>query len=94
MRLSARDGRTIWATQLPEFKDEKDREHVIYYSGPVLVSGRVLVTDSAGNLRSFDALSGTEGTGARVDGGSLTGPVVANGTVYVLSDKGTLYAFR
>ena len=25
---------------------------------------------------------------------SLTGPVVANGTVYVLSDSGTLYAFR
>ena len=94
MRISARDGRTMWSVQLPEYKDEEDREDVIYYSGPVLVSGRLLVTDSLGNLRSFDALSGIEGTGARIDGGSLTGPVVANGTVYVLSDKGTLQAFR
>ena len=94
MRLSARDGRTLWSVQLREFKDEKDREDAIAYSGPVLVSGRLLVTDSLGNLHSFDALTGAEGGGAKIDGGSLTGPVVANGTVYVLSDKGTLYAFR
>jgi hypothetical protein len=32
--------------------------------------------------------------GASIRGGSVTGPVVATGTVYVLSGNGTLHAFR
>jgi outer membrane protein assembly factor BamB len=94
MRISARDGRTLWASQMPAYKDQADLENPISYSGPVLVDGRLLLTDSLGNLLSFDALTGAAGPGARIDGGSVTGPVVANGTVYVLSDNGTLYAFR
>ena len=98
MRVSARDGRTLWANQMPAYEDPEDLEDPISYSGPVLVSGRLLLTDSLGNLLSFDAQSGAaqagERAGARIDGGSLTGPVVANGTVYVLSDNGTLHAFR
>ncbi len=94
MRVSARDGRTLWASQMPAYEDPEDREDPISYSGPVLVGGRLLLTDSLGNLLSFDAASGAAQTGARVEGGSLTGPVVANGTVFVLSDNGTLYAFR
>jgi outer membrane protein assembly factor BamB len=94
MRVSARDGRTLWVNQMPAYRDPEDREDPISYSGPVLVSGKLILTDSLGNLLSFDATNGAEGTGAQIDGGSLTGPVVANGIVYVLSDNGTLYAFR
>jgi outer membrane protein assembly factor BamB len=94
MRVSARDGSTVWTTEMQPFEDMKDLEKPISYSGPVLVSGRLLLTDSLGNLMAFDAETGSAQPGARIDGGSLTGPVVANGTVYVLSDRGTLYAFR
>jgi outer membrane protein assembly factor BamB len=94
MRVSARDGRTLWFSQMPSYEDPEDFEDPISYSGPVLVGGRLLLTDSLGNLLSFDAASGAAQAGARVEGGSLTGPVVADGTVYVLSDNGTLYAFR
>jgi outer membrane protein assembly factor BamB len=94
MRVSARNGDTLWANQMPAYGDPEDREDPISYSGPVLVSGKLLLTDSLGNLLSFDAQTGVAQPGARIDGGSLTGPVVANGTVYVLSDNGTLYAFR
>ena len=94
MRLSVRDGRTLWFIQMPAYEDPEDFDDPISYSGPVLVGGRLLLTDNLGNLLSFDAVSGAAQAGARVDGGSLTGPVVANGTVYVLSDTGTLHAFR
>jgi outer membrane protein assembly factor BamB len=79
---------------MPAYGDPEDREDPISYSGPVLVNGRLLLTDSEGNLLSFDAQTGAEQPGEDVGSGSLTGPVVANGTVYVLSDNGTLYAFR
>jgi outer membrane protein assembly factor BamB len=94
MRLSARDGRTLWANQMPAYEDQEDLENPISYSGPVLVDGRLHLTDSVGNLLSFDALTGAAQEGADIGDGSMTGPVVANGTVYVLSDDGTLYAFR
>ncbi|MCH8169344.1 MAG: PQQ-binding-like beta-propeller repeat protein, partial [Proteobacteria bacterium] len=94
MRLSVRDGRTLWFSQLPAYEKPKKFKHPISYSGPVLVGGRLLLTDSVGNLLSFDAVSGAAQTGARIDGGSMTGPVVAGGVVYVLSDNGKLHAFR
>jgi len=94
MRISARDGSTLWASQLPAYDDPEDREGPIAYSGPVLVAGRLLLTDSEGNLLSYDAETGVGQQIGRISGGSLTGPVVANGMVYVLSEDGRLYAFR
>lgn len=94
MRLSARDGSTLWAAELPAFRNPDKRKDAIAYSGPVLAGGRVLITDSRGNLRAFDGQTGAEASGAELDGGSLTGPVVAGGTLYVLTDRGTLMAFR
>jgi outer membrane protein assembly factor BamB len=94
MRLSARDGTTLWEAQLPAFRNEKKRKNAIAYSGPVLVNGQLLFTDSRGNMLSYDAQSGVGRTVGSISGGSVTGPVVAGGTVYILSDEGTLHAFR
>ena len=94
IRLSLEDGQTIWQTELPAFGDPDDRENPIAYSGPVLVGGQVLVTDSTGRMLGFDPRTGQPGPVTRLSAGSTTGPVVANGTIYVLSADGTLQAFR
>lgn len=94
MHVSARDGRTLWAKQLAAYEDPDDREGAISYSTPVLVNGRLILTDSEGSLFSYDANTGVGESVASISGGSVTGPVVANGTVYVLSDDGALIAFR
>lgn len=94
MRLSLRDGSTLWATQLPAFRDPDDRKGAIAYSAPVLAGGRVLITDGRGNLIAFDGQTGEEVARTSVGAGSITGPIVAGGTVYVLSKDATLYAFR
>jgi outer membrane protein assembly factor BamB len=94
MRLSLRDGSTLWSTELPAYRDPDDRKGAIAYSGPVLVGGRVLITDGRGNLIAFDGETGEEVARTRIGPGSITGPAVANGTVYVLGRDATLYAFR
>lgn len=95
LRLDARDGRTLWEVALPVFEDPEDREDPIVYSGPIVVSGRILLTDNLGNLLSYDAITGEGGeTGVRLSSGSVTGPVIAGDTVYVLADDGVLHAFR
>lgn len=94
LRLSLANGQTIWRTQLPAFEDEEDREDPIAYSGPVLAGGRLLVTDSLGNLMAFDPSNGESGSTIELSDGSTTGVAVAADTVYVLSGDGTLQAFR
>lgn len=93
-RLALQTGETIWSTELPAFEDPEDREDPIAYSGPVLAGGRVLVTDSTGNLLGFDPGTGERLGAVELSDGATTGAVVANGTIYVLSDDAVLQAFR
>ncbi|MBK0397820.1 PQQ-binding-like beta-propeller repeat protein [Limibaculum sp. M0105] len=94
MRISARDGTTIWETELQAFDDPEDREDPISYSGPVLVEGRLLITSSEGELIAFDGVGGEELSRIDLAGGSITGPVVSGDTIFVLTDRGTVQALR
>ncbi|MEM8697706.1 MAG: PQQ-binding-like beta-propeller repeat protein, partial [Pseudomonadota bacterium] len=94
IRLDLRGGVILWRTQLPEWEDEEDEEDPITYSGPILVGGQALVTDSLGNLWSFDGETGEGEVIAEIPGGSRTGAISAGGTVYVLGDDGDLIALR
>ena len=93
-RLALQTGETIWSTELPPFEDPEDREDPIAYSGPVLAGGRILLTDSTGNLLAFDPTTGERLGAVALADGATTGAVVAGGTIYVLSDDATLQAFR
>ncbi|MEM7236585.1 MAG: PQQ-binding-like beta-propeller repeat protein [Pseudomonadota bacterium] len=93
-RVNLRDGSTLWKTPLPAFEDEEDAEDPITYSGPIVVSGKVLLTDSLENLWSFDAQSGEGGVILEMPDGSRTGPIVAGGTIFILTDEADLLALR
>lgn len=94
MRLDRATGQPLWQRQLPQFEDEEDREDPIGYSGPVLVSGRLIFGDSLGQVWSVNAETGEGEPVAETDGGATTGPIVAGSTVYILSDEAVLHAFR
>ncbi len=93
-RLSSQDGATIWATQLAEYRDPEDREDAIRYGGPVLAGGRILLTSSEGLLLSFDPLTGQQVHSVAVSGATGLGPVVANGTIYIMTTGGEVVALR
>jgi len=93
-RLSINGGQTIWRVDLPAYEDPEDREDPIAYSGPVLAGGQLLVTDSLGNLLSFDPATGDRTGGTDLAAGATAGVAVASGMVYVLSEDGTLHAYR
>ncbi len=93
-RLSAQDGSTLWSTSLPQYDDPEDLEGVIRYGGPVLAGGRLLVTSAEGRLLSFNPETGEEIGRIEISGLTGIGPVVAGGTVYVLTNGGSLIALR
>lgn len=93
-RLSAQSGETIWATELAEYRDADDQVDAIRYGGPVLVNNQLLLTSSEGELLIFDPQTGAEKSSVSVGGLTGLGPVVANGTIYLMTSAGEVVALR
>ena len=96
LRLDANDGSRIWGTPLPNFVKIKPlrQSEVFLHHGPILAGGRILVASTDGVLRSFDPVSGDLTGSVEISGGASTAPVVAGQTLYVVSRKGQLLAYR
>lgn len=94
VRMTIQGGQTIWRQPLPAFEDEEDREDPIAYSGPVLISGQLWITSSRGEMLAFDAANGEARGVIDIAAGTTTGVAMAGRTMYVLSEGGTLEAFR
>jgi outer membrane protein assembly factor BamB len=96
VRLSASDGKRVWGTSLPNFVKKRPRRQsgVVAHHGPIVAGGRVIVASNDGIIRSFDPTDGTLIGTIEIAGGATTAPVVAGATLYVVSTKGQLHAFR
>lgn len=92
--MSRRDGRVRWVHRLPPFEDMEDKQDPIQYTGPVLVGDRLLVGSSDGFVYSISPYTGELLGHIEVGDAVYVSPVVADGTVYILDNDGTLYAYR
>jgi outer membrane protein assembly factor BamB len=93
--ISTSDGLIAWATQLPEWNNPAKQKSAISWFGPVLLSNRLVVSGT-----SKDALSVSPYTGRILSRQKLSAaaaplePVVADGTLLIVSDDGRLLALR
>ena len=92
--LSRAEGRVRWVTQLPQFRKMKSRRGDIRWFGPVLASDRLWVTASNGRLAWVDPQTGALGGEIVLGEDIYLPPVIADGTIFVLTDKGRLTALR
>lgn len=96
LRISAKDGRRIWGTPLPFFTKDKPRRQaeIFAHHGPIIAGGRLIVASNDGLIRFFDPTNGRELGQISMPGGATTNPVVAGGTLYLVTSKGELLAYR
>ncbi|CUJ89582.1 Outer membrane protein assembly factor BamB precursor [Ruegeria denitrificans] len=96
VRLNRADGSVIWARDLPGFIKDKPgrRGPIVAHYGPILAGGRIVIASNDGYLRFFNPVDGTLVSSVEVPGGATTAPVVAGQTLYAVSSKGELHAFR
>lgn len=92
--LSREQGRVRWMTNLPAFEDPDDREGRINYAGPILAGGRIILASSDGRVLSLNPGDGALTETVTIDEPVNVAPVVADGTLYVLGDDGSLIALR
>ncbi len=96
LRLDRETGQKIWGERLPYFVNRKikRREAVYAHYGPVLAGGRLLVASNDGLMRSYDPATGALIGTTEVRSGAASNPAIVNGTLYIITDKGQLAAFR
>ena len=92
--LSKLDGTVIWIQQLDSFKNEKKRKSRIAWSGPILAGDRLMVMSSTGKAVLLNPYNGSIINDFKVGGNVFVSPVIANETIYVLTDEAKLIALR
>lgn len=92
--LSRRNGRVRWVTQLQRYEDEEDREGPIHWSGPVLVTDRLVLAGSHGEAVTVSPYTGEILGRIELPDRVMMAPIVANGTLYFLTDGADLIAYR
>jgi outer membrane protein assembly factor BamB len=92
--LSSRDGRIRWVQPLPRYEDPEDKDELIFWVGPLLASDRLILGSSNGKLLSMSPYDGSIIGLLDVGEPIAVPPVIANGTLYVLTEDGDLIAYR
>jgi outer membrane protein assembly factor BamB len=87
-------GKIRWLSQLPRYRKEKKKTGTIIWRGPVLASGRLIITNNDGEIWSVAAADGAATEILKVKSSISMPPIVANNSLYVLDDSGTISAFR
>ncbi|GMN02738.1 PQQ-binding-like beta-propeller repeat protein [Erythrobacter sp. MTPC3] len=94
LAIARSTGRVRWITQLQAFRDEKDREGPIFWTGPVLAGSHLWVASSRGEIWRVSTGEGSSQLFADIDQPVSLPPIVAGEHLYVLDDSGTIHAYR
>lgn len=89
--LGRETGAIRWITDLPRFEDDEP----LRFTGPVLAGGRLLVAGTEGRVIEVNPADGKIlGQWNSSEGTISLPPIIAGGTLYMLSDDGVLSAYR
>jgi len=88
------NGKIRWINQLPRWERMKAKAGLITYVGPVLAGERLIVAGSNGALINVSPTDGSFQSQVDLKDGVSFQPVVANNTLYILTDSGRLVAYR
>ena len=92
--ISRSNGHIRWLSQLPRWRDQKDKKGRIAWSGPVLASDRLVLVSSQGQIAYVSPFDGAIQSTTPTGESTSLPPVVANNSLYILHDNGQLSAFR
>lgn len=94
LAIARSSGRVKWMTQLPRWRDVKDKKGPIHWVGPVLAGGRLILANSEGELTNVSPEDGSIQSTVKTKMSVSLSPVVAGNTLYILHDNGQLTAWK
>lgn len=92
--LDISNGNVLWLSELEKFENPSKRDGLISWTGPIMANDRLILGGSGGRVLVIDPLNGKELR--RWDAGAdiSIAPIVAGGTLYIITDDGKLTAYR
>jgi len=93
--LSRQDGRIRWVTQLP-LTDAANGANgkTLTWRGPVLAGEQLIVTNSGDEVVTLSPYNGERQGSFSLPEPAAATPVIADGTIYILTEEAELLAFR
>lgn len=91
--LARNTGKVRWVRELDRWTDPEDKEGPITWTGPVLAGDTLVLASSTGKGVLISPKTG-EITGQFETDETRIAPVIADGTMYIVSTSGTLTAYR
>jgi outer membrane protein assembly factor BamB len=92
--LTRADGKIRWVADLGHWKDPEDKKGAIEWFGPVLAGNRLILVSSRGRMSSVSPQTGEIVATQNLSDAAYLPPVVANGMLYILTNDGTVTAYR
>jgi outer membrane protein assembly factor BamB len=92
--LNRDDGRVAWVTELPRWTDPEKQKDPITWFGPLLAGDRLVVAGTNNQALAVSPYTGEILGQQKLSGAASLGPIVAGGTVFVVTDDGRLLALR
>jgi outer membrane protein assembly factor BamB len=92
--VSRDDGRVAWVTELPRWENPEKQRDPITWFGPLLAGDRLVVAGTNHQALAVSPYSGEILGQQELSGAASLGPIVADGTVFVVTDDGRLLALR
>jgi outer membrane protein assembly factor BamB len=95
MALERDTGRAMWVKPLQKLADPNDKDSdPIFWSGPLLAGERLWMVNSLGQLASFSPNDGSSIDTFDLGSPVYLPPIVADRTMFIIADDGTLIALR
>lgn len=94
MCLTRREGKVRWVQALDRYKSAKKKTDPIQWSGPILAGDRLFLVSSNQKLVAMSPLTGEVLSTEKLKAQAFLGPIVADNTLYILTDDGKLTAWR
>ena len=92
--FSRADGKVVWMTQLDVYESKRKQEGRIAWTGPVMAGGRLYVASSHERSVTLNPITGEILSEEKIGDPVFVNPIIANETIYLLTDDATLIALR
>jgi outer membrane protein assembly factor BamB len=92
--LARVDGNVAWVTELPRWENEEKERDPILWRGPVLAGDRLILAGSNSQMASVSPIDGRILGMQDLGEKPAVAPVVAGNTLFLVTDDGSLVAFR
>jgi outer membrane protein assembly factor BamB len=92
--LTRRDGRVRWVAELPRYQNPEKKKGAMSWAGPVLAGDRLVIVSSLGEAMSYSPYTGNALGRIELPEGAFVTPVLADQTLFVLTDDADLVAIR